>query len=723
MFSSNRKISVRQARRLMILDLFGIGSLLLPGLLAKTAGTDGIFCIAAATLLAFGYLWLLGKVMDRTEGDYYTYLKRVCGSVFADILMMFYLFFFLLLAAFGVYQLTGLIRAWLLPEGSFGLICFLLLAVAAYAAVRGMEVRARIYEILFWILGLPLLLMLILAARGVNVDYWTPVAVTSFSGFSGGTLTVFAFFLPLFFIQFLKPWCARPERLSGSARWAVGITAVLIGAIYLILLGTFQVKTIEALKRPVITLMSMVKLPGEFFARLDAFMTAIWFFSLFALINTGVFYSGHVLKELFHEKKTNYGLLAVLILEFGIARWFYVYPQAESVFAMYIKYVAIPVLVLLPILLLLLSNRKKINVLLLVMASLLLFTGCSARELEDRGFPMAVGIDKEKDDIVITFDFPDLSESEKGESPSQRPLSFSVQGGAYYEAQKAYENNTNKVLDYSHLKAIVIGEALLADDQALRELLAFLEQEELLARNISLFATSGKAADILALTEETSGTMGKYLEQMVDAQKDFKENKVVTLGDLMNQWHNRNEVLLIPVLADNGNVPAITEYAVLAAFAYKGNISVEDSMKSFLCQNLLERFLYQLEDGTVFQLTDLRAAVRISSGNPGTAVQNGGEDPIVITIALTGDAQVQKAAKGDILTRGKLKKELDRQLEESMALTADRMKETPGMDIANSYIRLGGYARELYEQYQQDYEGYGEHIAYRFSVDMDVVNE
>ena len=358
MFSSNRKISVRQARRLMILDLFGISSLLLPGLLAQTAGTDGIFCIAAATLLAFGYLWLLEKVMNRTKGDYYGYLKRVCGSVFADILMIFYLFFFLLLAAFGVYQLTGLIRAWLLPEGSFDLICLLLLAVAAYAAVRGMEVRARIYEILFWILGLPLLLMLILAARGVNVDYWTPVAVTSFSGFSGGTLTVFAFFLPLFFIQFLKPWCARPERLSDSARWAVGITAVLNGAIYLILLGTFQVKTIEALKRPVITLMSMVKLPGEFFARLDAFMTAIWFFSLFALINTGVFYSGHVLKELFHEKKTNYGLLAVLILEYGIARWFYVYPQAESIFAMYIKCVAIPVLVLLPILLIFLGRMR-----------------------------------------------------------------------------------------------------------------------------------------------------------------------------------------------------------------------------------------------------------------------------------------------------------------------------------------------------------------------------
>ena len=33
---------------------------------------------------------------------------------------------------------------------------------------------------------------------------------------------------------------------------------------------------------------------------------------MFALMNTGVFYSGHILKELFHETRTHYGLLAVL---------------------------------------------------------------------------------------------------------------------------------------------------------------------------------------------------------------------------------------------------------------------------------------------------------------------------------------------------------------------------------------------------------------------------
>lgn len=349
MFSNNQKISIRQIRRLLILDLFGVSSLLLPGLLAASAGRDGIFCIGAGALLAVLYLCLLEKVLKQMQGTYYSYLKQVTGSFPGDILMIFYLFFFLLLAAFVLYQLTGLVRAWLLPEGSYGWICLLLLLLAAYATMWGIEGRARIYEILFWFLGAPLIIMLFFAGRGVNPDHWAPIAYTAPRDFLTGTLQVFAFFLPVFLVLFLKPSCSSPGKLKSCAGKAVGIVAVLNVVIYLILLGNFQVKTTQALERPVVTLMSMVKLPGGFFTRMDAFMTAIWFFSLFALLNTGVFYSGHILKELFHEKKTHYGLLLVLVLVFGAARWFFSYPGAGELYEDYIKYIAVPVLTLLPL--------------------------------------------------------------------------------------------------------------------------------------------------------------------------------------------------------------------------------------------------------------------------------------------------------------------------------------------------------------------------------------
>lgn len=359
MFANNKKISIRQIRRLLLLDLFGLSSLILPGRLSSLAGPDGIFCIGAAAILGLLYVWMLGKVLNQMQDDYYTYMKKQTGQILSDIFMIFYFFFFLFLSAYVLFQLTSLVKAWLLPEGSYGWICLLLLVLAGYAAISGLEGRARIYEILFWFLGAPVLFMLLLAARGVDTNYWTPIANTGIENFGSGTVTVFIFFLPIFLILFMKPYCAKPEKLYPCAKRVLLLSASISGIIYLILLGTFQSKTTYALTRPVITLMSMVKIPGGFFARLDAFMTAIWFFSLFAFLNTGVFYSSQTLKQLFGEKKTNYVLWAVLVLIFGIAMWFFKYPGAEIIFEAYIKYLALPVLVLLPVLLWVVCGLKN----------------------------------------------------------------------------------------------------------------------------------------------------------------------------------------------------------------------------------------------------------------------------------------------------------------------------------------------------------------------------
>lgn len=361
MFSDNQKISIRQIRRLLILDLFGTSSLILPGLLAKAAGTDGVFSILLGALVALLWLVPLGAVLKQMKGGFYGYVRGTMGGFIGDILMLFYLFFFLLMGAFVLFQLTGLVRAWLLPEGSWGWISFLILLLAAYGTIRGIEGRARIYEILFWFLIAPLLLMLAFAMRGANPDHWTPIAVTGCGDFLHGSLLVFAFFLPVFLVLFLKPHAANPGKLTKCARQAVLTVVVLLLLIYLVLLGNFQVKTTIALERPAITLMSLVKLPGGFFARMDALMTAIWFFSMFALMNTGVFYSSHIVKELFRERKTHYGLLAVVVAEFFGARWFFVYPDAEALYGTYMQYVAAPVLVVLPLLLWIVGKIRKVD--------------------------------------------------------------------------------------------------------------------------------------------------------------------------------------------------------------------------------------------------------------------------------------------------------------------------------------------------------------------------
>ena len=53
MFSENNQISGRQVFRLLTYDFLGMGTLLLPTMLADTAGRDGIFCILAGIVHIF----------------------------------------------------------------------------------------------------------------------------------------------------------------------------------------------------------------------------------------------------------------------------------------------------------------------------------------------------------------------------------------------------------------------------------------------------------------------------------------------------------------------------------------------------------------------------------------------------------------------------------------------------------------------------------------------
>ena len=91
MFADNRKISLRQVRRLLILDIFGMSSLMLPGILASMTGADGLICLILGMAGGLVLLWLMGKNLQYVKENYYSYMKDTAGELVGDIFMVFYL--------------------------------------------------------------------------------------------------------------------------------------------------------------------------------------------------------------------------------------------------------------------------------------------------------------------------------------------------------------------------------------------------------------------------------------------------------------------------------------------------------------------------------------------------------------------------------------------------------------------------------------------------------
>ena len=327
-------------------------------------------------------------------------------------------------------------------------------------------------------------------------------------------------------------------------------------------------------------------------------------------------------------------------------------------------------------------RRKK---LVLLVAAGMMMSGCATTELEQRSFPLAVGIDLQREEnkedeekeevfekqegqsrgLVVSFDFPDLAQiSEKGKTVDTA-MGLSLEGADMYHVEKSYENNTNRLLDYNHMKAVVLGKNIFSDRIQLRALLSAWEQREASARNTSLFVGDSSAAEILSLTEETEGSMGTYLEEMLESQKDFKQNKIATVGSLMNQWHNQNELLLVPVLEEKGNRPVINGYAAISNFNYQGILTVEDAMRAFFSQGLLQKFTCEPTKNLVVEISDIHVK---------KSIKQEGELPVV-TVSVTGKGRLKSGEMNSVSQQWRLEKKIEQQLTADLAGTGEKLQQ------------------------------------------------
>lgn len=380
MFSNNNRISTRQVFRLFVFDFIGMSTLVLPAKLAGASGCDGVFAIVAGGLFASLYLWYLAWIMRRMDSDLITYVRQSLPRWGAFVMLCFFAAYCILEASYGAYIFADVMKKGLVGGESYTLLLLLILAVAAYAIQSGIESRARVYESLFWVLFVPLFLLLWIAASDVNTVYLHSFFTTPVSEVAGGGLLVFEYLMLVFLVLFFPAYVKKDaqKKMVAAVYRALWVAVTVFALFDLILLGSFGERAMAKMRYPALTLMSNIHLRGSFLKRLDAFLLAIWFFTLFALINVFLFYAkqliaaiggeftghgnaecqGDGLKIQKEKKAKVWSTIIAFLLVFVVAEGF-CYGLFAEWFEGYMTYVAIPLLILLPLIIVVWGKYRK----------------------------------------------------------------------------------------------------------------------------------------------------------------------------------------------------------------------------------------------------------------------------------------------------------------------------------------------------------------------------
>lgn len=727
MFSENNQISGRQVFRLLTYDFLGMGTLLLPTMLADTAGRDGIFCIMAGILSTFLYLKLLRYLLKGMKTSYPDFLKQNCGKICGYVLWGGYFLYFILMASYTAYLFSTLMLNGLVENVSFYLVLLLILLLAFYGMAGGIEGRARVYEILFWFLMIPLFLMLFAACREVKPAYWSPVFVADGKEMLNGSYYVFFCYSMVSIVLFLKEYVSDDKKHISAAEKAVGFSGGVFAALYLILIGLFGVEALAQMKFPAVTMMSRVQVTGGFWKRTDAFMFSIWFFTLYAMLNSMVFYSGNLAAKVIRDcggylegKKKMLPYLILLLLVYGVTVLFYRNQQFLDCVTFLLWKIGTPFVVGVPVLLFLTGERKKHNkkvrvlVLVCFLFGCLFLQGCNVAELEDKAFPVLLNI-RDQDDFQNVW------------------LNHEYAG--------------NKKVDYNHLKVVLIERSFLKKEAEVEDMLSMLEQEKEVPWNAYVMTT--ESCDRLAQTEgELDVLLGNYLEELLENTSGIDQKAYPTLGMLYEERANHLETLYIPFVDIEGEQsgavqddtekdeqsatvwddtekeeeeqqpvmtgkPQITAYEVWKRGRAVGLVDTDTARAAFFTQNFADDYTLQLAPELYVKVDAASCRVKETE-----KIGAGGLTEQIVTVTVTGEGEILSGT----VSASEKEQLLNTRMEDYLNAAATHALEKE-IDITNSYRNLGADNRTWYFKYQNTPAAYEKDIKIQYLVKINWKSE
>ena len=554
----------------------------------------------------------------------------------------------------------------------------MLILISAYSASKGFEVRARITELLYFIVLIPIALFLLIGLKSVDISNILPLFTEANTSIIYGGYAIFITFSTLEFMIFSMHFIkndavkSKPEHKYNDKQEktlkifkninlnyilnALVIAGIIDILLYLVTVGILGINDTKQKLWSTINMIQIVDIPGGFLQRHDALIISIWMLSIFTLTSGFFYYLLIISKQILRLRSQNYMILPYIILIFAAC----IIPIDTEVyfryFEKYMMIIGIPGSIILPLLVLIIGkvrdyfqgikNQKDYKVLkniilLLFLPTLLISTACSdMTEIEDRNFIQSIGVDYKDGQISLSLASPDLaSYTEQGSSDddAKEKLLTVITANDFFQIEEKYLNEGNKRIDFSHLEVIVFGRDLLENKDVYFEFLEYIEKRYKISRNTLIFMSESSAYNILKTNSKLDEGIGGYLKQLYRINVINNGREEIKLQNLLLSKNEGNLVAKLPIIT-------IEDDSVLvkgAAYIQNGLAAYEVDIKENDYINLVRGFANNSRLFIEDELENVKYVLKIKEIQKSIEFEEKNNKPFMI-LRIEGKADLEK---------------------------------------------------------------------------------
>lgn len=220
-------------------------------------------------------------------------------------------------------------------------------------------------------------------------------------------------------------------------------------------------------------------------------------------------------------------------------------------------------------------------VFIIALAMVLCLAGCENHEVESNVFPLAIGIEtSEETRFHMYAAYPDLEDPDAAEDALSQDAYWEESLDDLSEGSSLMSMESSRNVDMNHLKVLILDVKMLDDAENTEALIQFFRGKTNLAWNSYVVLTDGEMEEIFSEEIQLNTCLGIYLEDLMEGWENLRYDSLITVGDLVSQYYNRNGTLLIPLVSIGENQPLVESFAVVSGLRVTSEMSLDEVFES-----------------------------------------------------------------------------------------------------------------------------------------------
>ncbi|WP_392486196.1 endospore germination permease [Haloimpatiens sp. FM7315] len=298
--SKNNFITKYQLFATIVVTITGVGFFSYPSAMARTVGTDGWIVTILSGFIVYVLMYLIHKIVRLNDyGSLHMILENNYGKIFSIIIAIVFSVLNIMLISVGMRVFAEVIKMYLLEKTPVEFIVMIMIITGSILVRGELDVLIKFNEVSFWIMFIPIYLVMFLLCKGTDFTNVLPVFNNSIYKYMEGiALTAFSF--EGFEIAYLVlPHVKQKRNISKTLFKSVVFVVVFYSAITILTVCTFGVQQTKSLIWSTLTMIKSINIPESFVEQWEGIVMVFWIIFYITTFVNIYYFSADTLEKTF----------------------------------------------------------------------------------------------------------------------------------------------------------------------------------------------------------------------------------------------------------------------------------------------------------------------------------------------------------------------------------------------------------------------------------------